>query len=190
MSQIEKMLNLDIDNLPESDDHDIDDADLESELTHIVGTNTLTGGSGGGGGMSSEPIQKPTASLNQVQTFNESAYTSKAPQRPTFESHVVNTAQPSFQSTTSVSAKTDIKPQILQATDQKAQQLTQIKQLQIEYKRAAVKAKTSGDKDAALAHLRISKVGFYDYYYMLKLNFNNLFFLSAIGFNVQQFKCQ
>ncbi|KAH9391077.1 Coiled-coil and C2 domain-containing protein 1A [Tyrophagus putrescentiae] len=38
-----------------------------------------------------------------------------------------------------------------------AQKIAQIKQLQIEYKRAALKAKTDQDKTAALAHFKVSK---------------------------------
>ena len=41
-----------------------------------------------------------------------------------------------------------------------AQKIAQIKQLQIEYKRAALKAKTDQDKTAALAHFKVSKVCF------------------------------
>ena len=40
----------------------------------------------------------------------------------------------------------------------KEQNIKKVKNLQIEYKRAALKAKTTGDKNAALTYLRVSKV--------------------------------
>lgn len=50
--------------------------------------------------------------------------------------------------------------------------LEYVKKLQAEYKRAALKAKQSGDKEAALGHLKISKVSEI-------FGFQNLSFLSS-----------
>ena len=46
------------------------------------------------------------------------------------------------------------------------QNITKVKNLQIEYKRAALKAKTTGDKNAALTYLRVSKVNNSSYHFL------------------------
>ena len=149
ISQIERMLNK-FDSAPDSvDDHDldIDDDDLESELHHIVGSSTARA-------LSPQTVPFATGpSANQSFT-NKPTYVPTPfvapvvpPRRPTPEMHqtlpqVVKPPAPVSQVT----------------TDPKAQKMNQIKQLQVEYKRAALRAKTAGDKDAALAHMKVSKV--------------------------------
>ncbi len=172
ITQVERMLKgFDDDRYNDDDDDDLDDddlGDLESELDSIVNA----GGSGvskSAATTSSSNQESYFAQLSQPpppapsvfssvplkpQVFMPPAPSSRAPPPP------VRIPEPDYN--TAATPALPPRPEEPRAAppNSNAQKIAQIKQLQIEYKRAALKAKTDQDKTAALAHFKVSKVCF------------------------------
>ena len=172
ISQIEQMLNnFDIDNLPYDDDND---NDLLSELDDIV-YNSSRSKASHSNPMEPEISTSPKRPISSVSS-NQTQIEPKQIKIPKVDAQYdINVAPLDVQSQlppSNMPHQTQLQEKIPfpNTSNQKEQQIAQIKQLQIEYKKSALKAKTSGDKESAIANLKISKV-FNDCLILLRLLF-------------------
>jgi len=153
-AQIEKMLNFDID-APDYDDegeNDIDD-DLESELANIVGKDSTRTSA------ARSPSPKAFAATSQTHPVSESSFVPTPVKQPNIGGIVSKSpAIPNASQKPIIESDVEVKPPVRQTLDPKSQKIEQIKQLQVEYKKAAVKAKQDKNVAEALSHMKVSKV--------------------------------
>lgn len=146
-----------------SDDEIVDENDdtLLSELDSIV--NSSTG--------HRKPVQN-----SEVSTFNDFFphvnKVPKLPARPTKTLKLDNTLTETKPSENSLIDLAESSPSETvvnvndNVVDEKRRRIDYVKKLQIEYKRAALKAKTNGAKEMALSHMKVSKVRIDFYFYI------------------------
>lgn len=162
INQVERMLKGfdenhfdDDDDDDELDDHDL--GDLESELDSIVNAGGSKSASTAASSNQQNYFTEPPAPQYSTVPLKPTVIANSAPAPPARAP--VYIPQPDYNTAPSIpSRETPKTPQLPQTSNSNAQKIAQIKQLQIEYKRAALKAKNDQDKNAALAHFKVSKV--------------------------------